>query len=42
MVKLLKEVRQAMADTQEQIEQACHKFQEYDSLLSIPGFGPTR
>jgi hypothetical protein len=42
VVKLLKEVRQAMADTQEQIEQACHKFQEYDCLLSIPGFGPTR
>jgi transposase len=41
VVKLLKEVRQTMADTQEQIEQICHKFQEYDCLRSIPGFGPT-
>lgn len=41
MVKLLTEVRQRIADTQEQIEQACQKFQEYDYLLSIPGFGPT-
>jgi transposase len=41
VVKLLKEVRQTMADTQEQIEQVCQKFKEFDSLLSIPGFGPT-
>jgi transposase len=41
VVKLLKEVRQAMADTQEQIEAVCQKFKEYSYLLSIPGFGPT-
>jgi transposase len=41
VVKLLKEVRQTLADTQEKIEQVCLKFQEYPCLLSIPGFGPT-
>src|SRR5918994_1487396 len=41
VVKLLKEVRQSVADTQEQIEQACLKFKEYNCLLSIPGFGPS-
>jgi transposase len=41
VVELLKAVRQAMAETQKQIEGACQKFQEYGCLLSIPGFGPT-
>jgi transposase len=41
VVKLLKEVRQTLTDTQEQIEQVCLKFKEYSCLLSIPGFGPT-
>lgn len=41
VVKLLKEVRQTLANTQEQIEQVCLKFKEYSYLLSIPGFGPT-
>ncbi len=41
VVELLKEVRQAMSQTQDQIEQVCQKFQEYGCLLSIPGFGPT-
>jgi transposase len=41
VVALLKEVRQTMADTQEQIEQVCLKFKEYSCLLSIPGFGPS-
>lgn len=41
VVKLLKEVRQTMEDTQGQIEQVCQKFKEYSWLLSIPGFGPT-
>ena len=41
VVKLLKEVRQSVSDTQEQIEQVCQKFKEYSYLLSIPGFGPT-
>lgn len=41
MVKLLKEVRQTIEDTREQIEEVCQKFTEYSYLLSIPGFGPT-
>jgi transposase len=41
VVKLLKEVRQAMEDAQEQIQGVCQKFKEYSYLLSIPGFGPT-
>jgi transposase len=41
VVKLLKEVRQAIANTQEQIEAVCLKFKEYSCLLSIPGFGPS-
>src|ERR1700730_355481 len=41
VVKLLKEVRQRMADTRARIEQACLKFKEYSCLLSIPGFGPS-
>ena len=41
LVKLLKEVRQRMESTREQIEEVCQKFKEYSCLLSIPGFGPT-
>jgi transposase len=41
VVKLLKEVRQTIEHTREQIEAVCQKFKEYDCLLSIPGFGPT-
>jgi transposase len=41
LVKLLKEVRQRMENTREQIEAVCQKFKEYSCLLSIPGFGPT-
>ena len=41
VAKLLKEVRQAVEDTREQIEGVCQKFKEYSYLLSIPGFGPT-
>lgn len=41
LVKLLKEVRQRMENTREQIEEVCQKFKEYSCLLSIPGFGPT-
>ena len=41
VVKLLKEVRQSIENTREQIEAVCRKFKEYDCLLSIPGFGPT-
>jgi len=41
VVKLLKDVRQTIESTREQIEAVCRKFKEYDCLLSIPGFGPT-
>ena len=41
VVKLLKEVRQVMVNTQEQMEAVCQKFKEYSYLLSIPVFGPT-
>lgn len=41
LVKLLKEVRRRLLDTQQQIEGACEQFKEYHYLLSIPGFGPT-
>jgi transposase len=41
VVKLLKEVRQTIANIQEQMEAVCQKFKEYSYLLSIPGFGPT-
>jgi transposase len=41
VVKLLKEVRQRIQDTGEQIEGVCQTFKEYSCLLSIPGFGPT-
>jgi transposase len=41
LVQLLKEVRQRVDNTGEQIEEVCQKFKEYRCLLSIPGFGPT-
>jgi len=41
VVKLLKEIRQTLSDTEEKIEQVCLKFAQYPCLLSIPGFGPT-
>ncbi len=41
MVKLLKEVRQTVSDTEDKIKQVCLKFKEYPCLLSIPGFGPS-
>ena len=40
MVKLLKEMRQTISETEEKIEQVCLKFKEYPCLLSLPGFGP--
>src|SRR4029077_13456172 len=40
-VKLLKEVRQTISETEEKIEQVCLRFKEYPCLLSIPGFGPS-
>ncbi len=41
MVKLLKEMRQTISDTEDKIEQVCLKFAEYPYLLTIPGYGPS-
>ena len=41
MVKLLKEVRQMISNTEDKIKQVCLKFKEYPYILSIPGFGPS-
>ena len=41
LVELLKEVRQTISETENNIEQVCLKFNEYSCLLSIPGFGPS-
>jgi transposase len=41
LVKLLKETRQTLADTDDKIREVCVKFSEYPCLLSIPGFGPS-
>ena len=40
LVKLLKEVRQVLADTDDKVREIGLKFPEYSCLLSIPGFGP--
>ncbi len=37
VVNLLKEVRQTLASTQEQIEQVCLKFKEYSYLFEHTG-----
>ncbi len=41
VVSLLKQVRQTIGDTDEQIKQICLQFESYRYLLSIPGFGPS-
>ncbi len=40
VVSLLKQVRQTIGETDEQIKQICLQFESYPYLLSIPGFGP--
>jgi transposase len=40
MVESLKEIRQAIRETEEKIREVCCGFSEYEYLLSIPGFGP--
>ena len=40
MVEGLKRIREVIAETEGQIEECCEEFPEYESLLSIPGFGP--
>jgi transposase len=40
MVEGLKQIREAIKETEGKIQQLCEQFPEYGSLLSIPGFGP--
>jgi len=40
MVEGLKQIREAIEETEEKIEELCKKFPEYPFLLTIPGFGP--
>jgi transposase len=40
MVEGLKQIREAIKETEERIEDLCEEFPEYEYLLTIPGFGP--
>ena len=40
MVEGLKQIREALADTEAKIKEICLGFGEYPYLLTIPGFGP--
>ena len=40
MVEGLRQIRQSIGETDEQITALCLQFPEYEYLLSIPGFGP--
>lgn len=40
MVEGVRQVREAIAETDRQIQERASKFAEYEYLLSIPGFGP--
>jgi transposase len=40
MVEGLKRIREVLAETEREIKERCEEFPEYESLLSIPGFGP--
>ncbi len=40
MVEGLKQIREAIEETDRQILERCLEFAEYEFLLSIPGFGP--
>jgi transposase len=40
MVDGLRQIRETIKSTDEQIRDICRQFPEYDYLLSIPGFGP--
>jgi hypothetical protein len=40
MVDSLKQIRKAIKDVDDKLEDACLLFPEYTYLLSIPGFGP--
>ena len=40
MVEGLKQVREAIRDTDREIKEVCMRFDEYGCLLTMPGFGP--
>jgi len=40
MVEGLRQIRQALGETDEKITDLCVQFPEYEYLLSIPGYGP--
>ena len=40
MVDGLRQIRETIKSTDEQIRDICRQFPEYEYLLSIPGFGP--
>jgi len=40
MAEGLKQIREALADTEAKIKEICLGFPEYPYLLTIPGFGP--
>ena len=40
MVEGLKQIRKAIEEIEEKIQEVCLQFPEYEFLLSIPGFGP--
>jgi transposase len=40
MVEGLKQIRETIKETEQNIEQLCKRFPEYEYLLTIPGFGP--
>jgi transposase len=40
MVEGLRQIREMIKETEDNIEELCEQFPEYESLLTIPGFGP--
>jgi len=40
LVEGLKQIREAIKETEQKIEELCERFLEYEYLLTIPGFGP--
>ena len=40
MVEGLRQIRKAIKSTDDQIQEICRQFPEYEYLLTIPGFGP--
>jgi transposase len=40
MVEGLRQIREAIKSTEDQMEEICRQFPEYEYLLTIPGFGP--